>query len=194
MKWANYYLLILENDKQCFENAIYLIERYNIPVENINTTQPINGFPHLNYDFLKGIGLSDKLMIIGHGRQSPPAIGGVKMQYSPSQLALFLKDQYKVNEVGLISFKACDLGNGSFLYDFFEAFTSGGGKIGGCIGYKGEVMNTTRGEAVGLWDYVKRELFLGKNPDQQRVTIVQGNAEVPSEYGNKRRFKRTQTV
>lgn len=197
MKWAKYYLLIIDNDTQCMKNARYWINRYNIPIENIASSLPTAGFPLAYQDFLGKLDLTGKLIIVGHGNSLPPLLGGVIKRYSPVELVSFLRTNCGLREAGLVSFKACELGIGSFLYDFKEEMDMRSARFGGCVGYKGIARTTEYGDAIGVLDFLRKDVFFnvfGKNSDSERVTIVKGNTPIPRPYGNNARFQNIRDI
>lgn len=77
-----------------------------------------------------GIELKDKLLIIAHG--SPEKI----CVYTPQVIAEKLF-QFGLRKVGVVSFKACDIGSGSFLTEFLAALEAKKVDVGWAKGYTG---------------------------------------------------------
>lgn len=99
-------------------------------------------FSPLAANCLKPVTIKDKLFIVAHADEEE--VGPM----SAMNLAGMLKS-YGLSSVGLITFKACNVGTGGFLEDFVAATTRYGIIIGWVKGYRGSA-STVHGKGGGL--------------------------------------------
>jgi hypothetical protein len=130
---------------------------------------------------LRHIDLASKLIIIGHG--NPWLLEGM----TAWQLAHKLR-QAGLKQVGLISFKSCNLGVDAFLEDLAVGLSAPCVRFGWLIGYRGPVWmvsGPTRTDGQGIvpheavgWEDLALHRFGLKNPDRERIKLVRGNTAV----------------
>jgi hypothetical protein len=84
----------------------------------------------------------DKLFVFGHA--DPESIGSISSDNvdGPRALANFLK-QHGCTRIGLVTFKACEIGQGDFLDRFVVAAASAGVMIGWAKGYRGSASTSS---------------------------------------------------
>jgi hypothetical protein len=177
-KWSKYFILNLSmNDRRTCQHAGWWSYRYRIPITRVFVLAGSAGQSgHGASSPLAEVDLTSKLIIIGHG--NPWAIE----RMNAWQLAHKLYE-FGLRRVGLISFKSCYLGGGSFLDDFARALDACGMRFGWLIGYRGPVWmmdgptEQDHHEVVGLEDFGLHKVGL-KNPDHERIKLVRGNAAV----------------
>lgn len=192
MKWDEARILVfLEDSEEKDPPLVYcanaLKRRYAIPDAKCFRFSEghLPGFVFPNATSLSTMTSASKLFLIGHGR--PNAFSGVRA----TKLVEYL-ECFGLNQVGLIAFKACQLGAGTYMEEFV-AVATGRIEVGWCIGPKHTV------SMVGTHDYAEwesnwssmipgvfRQWF--KPADELRVKIVRGNSSVLPPRGSSTRY------
>lgn len=180
MKWNDVYILLLSDGQRPMEaDAARLYkDRYYVPDDHCFSLQPIAGFTPISSGCLGGSTMESKIIILSHGNQWIICVGPRPLNYR--DFALYMQNDLGLRRAGLLSFKCCRLGEGTFL----EAFRSilGAMRIGYMIAYRYETMTRTFGDnvvhiATGPLDGMERIMSSGrkKRPDELRVKVVEGN-------------------
>ncbi len=189
MKFKRAFVIVLGNDVELLKAAQSYLpfnERYAEAKQSDvfvcftsspkRTADPKNKFTKLNGDCLHKFGaptFEDKLFIFAHADQDKVDV------YGPKEMADALHG-WGLKTIGLITFKACNVGSGNFLDDFKTAYSSTGIQAAWLKGYRGyssTVMalaasgSTKMTENVRATDDKSAELLLGDN----RYKVVQGN-------------------
>jgi hypothetical protein len=144
-KFERLFLLKLSPDAVIHASATLYFEWTQVPESRKWSTQDSPGWnklePHcLHKTFNKDYPtIKDKMMIIAHGTETEigeEGDGEGMGTFPPAVLAAKLK-RWGIKEVGLITFKCCNLGKGNFLNDFVNAAGTNGIQIGWVKGYTG---------------------------------------------------------
>lgn len=120
MKWGKLYILLGDHyDRLLLDELDYYRGRYGIPHANCFRMEGggIKGTGDNGHSPLGELDLSSKLIVLAHG--SPDTIELMGRSYHPSELFQLLY-ACGLREAGLISFKVCYLGQGTFLETFKE--------------------------------------------------------------------------
>jgi hypothetical protein len=146
-KYNDLYLIKLSPDKIINESSTTYSKYYTIPqarrfVLPYESTKADTNWTHLGPQALSGVTANDKLLIVAHA--SPTAVAN--MTYTALVNEMYA---WGLREVGLIVFKCCNVGRGTFLESFAQhAFTRWDMKIGWLKGYRGP--SGTWGGYLGL--------------------------------------------
>lgn len=208
MKWKEAAILLLDPADRVIRDAAYVWrERYRIPLDRSFSLRypdgrPLAGqlplgFQALTPGALSFSGLGTKLIIVSHGL--PDGIALHRTLLGSREVAKLLAAG-GLKEVGLLAFKGCLLGQGTFLDQLAAHLSSRNIGVGWLIGYKDVsrtrtlILNSpatgprTYGyEAIGLQDLMVRDAVY-KLPDDQRVKVVRGNRLVVPPGGPGRRY------
>lgn len=178
-KWGDYVILCLNpGDSVIRSSANAWKARYKVPDTHCFAWGAApQGYQSLDEDVLsQRVNSQTKLMIFAHANES--RVNGL----SAPTLALWLL-YWGVKQVGLIAFKACEVGKGDYLETLFA--NRGPMNIGWLIGYKpststmgkyllfGEAREVTFTVSDIFWHFL-----LTKAADKDRVKIVQGDLHV----------------
>lgn len=189
MKFKHALVIVLGNDVELLKAAqsyLPLNERYAAAKQSDvfvcftsspkRTADPQAKFTKLNVNCLHKFGaptFEDKLFIFAHADQNKVDV------YGPKELADALHG-WGLKTIGLITFKACNVGSGNFLDDLKTAFSSAeiqAAWLKGYRGYSSTVValgasgSTKMTENVRETDDKYADLLLGDN----RYRVVQGN-------------------
>jgi hypothetical protein len=127
---------------------------------------PFEGFPDVSESCFKSCDSRTKLMICGHGHKLGMASAGSDdYDYEARHIAGILQGT-GMKQVGLISFKACDIGKKEFLENLLRAL-KGTVDVGYVIGYKGGVNLDSGGKMRSLLGF------------KAGTKIVKGTLHVP---------------
>ncbi|MFX2611924.1 hypothetical protein [Enterobacter mori] len=204
MKWDKVALVVIEDtDDVVIANDIkYYIDRYNIPSHLIvKINEPIHRFIYdLRGGSLRG-GLTtltgvlaghltqfSKIIILAHGSEPPD----VRCAGLDAILMSRILKVLGVSEVGLISFKSCHIGSGSYLDEFTTACASENIRFGWCLAYIsdanrllnfGRIFHFKR-QTVGHFDSLLYVFSCGcgKLSDAYRVKVIKGTLTLPAEF------------
>ena len=177
-KWDQLYFLKYDADDIIDETGdIYSGFFNHVPADQRFTNgQDGNGWTALGEgasNELKKITMADKLFILSHGESN----GQIGNGSSPDVLARDLKN-WGLKNVGLITFKCCNLGIGSFLEMFVSACSGKKITVGWVKGYKG-IAKTLYDLGGTPYEFVRKGIIPKFGDD--RVKIVQGNHPTPIE-------------
>src|SRR5262245_8283012 len=147
--------------------------RYDVPVG-----QALSNFPGARTNFvllhegcLSASDLKTKILVCAHGYDDNVALMG------PAGLIAKMQS-YGLKEAGLIAFKSCRAGKGTFLDDFVAALP-GNMRIGWVSGYLANtiMMKGRHGVAMATseTDMLLHEVFGTKLSDSRRIKVVRGN-------------------
>jgi len=179
MKWAEARALVVPNPGKKADGWVLLTvdawaNRYRIHRAHrfVSGGLKAPGCAVAHATSLSGMTLASKLIIVAHG--NPHCLAGL----SPKQTVDLLYS-LGLRQVGLLSFKSCEIGAGDFLDQVVDAARHRI-QIGWCIGYKDIVRTAGRNELVGSewrWRRINaaREM---KRSDERRVKVVRGNVPV----------------
>jgi hypothetical protein len=182
MKWQNYFLINLNShDLDACKHTTAWKQRYSIPYHRCfglgGTLSPgcIPFYP-LSSTSLTRVSRFSKLIIVSHGNEI------WVNSWTPPQLAERLR-AWGLREVGLVAFKACETGLGSYLDELAERLNERGIGFGWLVGYRGAIILAGSSfveahEIVGEQDVFWRDLGL-KPSDETRVRVVRGNIAAP---------------
>ncbi len=124
-------------------------------------------FRDLSMNCMADMNENDKLFIFAHG--SSAAVGNLEPKYVAARL-----EYAGVKRVGLITFKSCDVGRGSFLEEFVEELKKVKINIGFAKGYNGgsQTVDLPAGPAVieKVWTDDYKEIH-----GNARFRIVKGH-------------------
>ncbi|ENZ9959722.1 hypothetical protein ACFLJF_005384 [Salmonella enterica] len=143
---------------------------------------------NITADKLSNLTVNSKLIIISHSDQYQcfSSIFGYLRPYKLHQILLKLG----LKEVGLISFKGCNIGYGRFL-DSLKIVIGDTIKVGYFLGYKGPSMTLFEHECIGYLEILVHSISFGraKIPDKYRVRILSGNIKYHIPLRNKKRWR-----
>ena len=184
-KWDQLYFLKYHGDKIIDESAQMYADFFDqVPADHRLTNGDSGGgwknVDEVFFPFRK-MKISDKLFIVSHGE----ANGEIGNQ-DGGTLAADLK-QWGLKQVGLITFKCCNLGRGSFLELFVSECTLHGITVGWVKGYTGAAI-TYRGITGDPYEFVRGDHNIPKFGDA-RYKIVQGNHPTPLEKFERYSYK-----
>ena len=175
MKWNNLYLIKLSPDKIINESSTTYRKYYSIPKgrrfvplnDQQEKTKADSGWTILGQGSLSGLTLSDKLMIVAHGSHTD--VAGRQYNVLANEL-----EGWGLQEVGLITFKCCNVGRLKFLEDFVRfAGTVSGIKIGWVKAYRGPSV-TLPGGLIKPTERIGHVSSHGAKSGQKRYKIVPG--------------------
>jgi hypothetical protein len=167
MSWAKNYVLVPDaSDKSVQSLAKAMAKRYAVPPQNCFADVAFDSFQKESADCVQS-DLSTKLIVCAHGCKF-----GLSSNLDANGVATYLK-KLGVSSVGLVAFKACEVGKDSFLDDLSDALDKNQISFGYLIAYKGSVWKASGGRMRGFWG--SWEI---KGKDKDRVRIVQGKAHV----------------
>ena len=208
MKWKEAAIMLLDPADRVIREAAYVWrERYRIPTErSFSFRYPRGGalagevplgFQPLGEGSLSFCELGTKLIVVSHGLPE-----GVALRRSILGAGEFSKllSVCGLEAVGLLAFKGCLLGKGTFLDRLVAHLSARHIGVGWLIGYKDvsrtqtlivdsplSGLRTTGYEAIGTRDLILRDARR-KLPDEERVKIVKGNRFVVPPAGPSRRY------
>lgn len=188
MKWKNAAILILGNDATIFGSAYEYVLRYQVGPYCVLTDQTFRPASMPGWmqsatpnAFAGRVTRRSKLIVVGHGTLD--TVG----QYTPIGLTLRLM-VLGIREVGLVSFKCCHTGAGSFLDDFAATCDRMKLTFGWCIGYRHRAATLEDGhEVTTLRDDLLWNCSGGrrKNPDSERIRLVRGTLPIPADIASR---------
>ena len=191
--WEEVFLLILDDRNVAVRSCIIACKkRYEIPESHIiKITKTNRGL--VTGRELSAVSLRSKLIVISHGteRTLQTCFQGEINHFEFFELLLELG----LKEAGIISFKACNIGKGTFLEDLRnELFNEL--EVGYLLAYKGYAVTVWRHEGVGFIDTSIRLFSCGvlKLPDHFRVKIIKGNASLRKTAVIKKRWSSFKSV
>lgn len=148
--------------------------------------------------------LDDKLVIVAHGTVDQVGVAAHGERFGTGMSAQVFAGRLiscGLEEIGLITFKSCDIGKGPFLFDLAASLNSFGCRVGWLKGYTSSVhiikkskedVKHAGGLEGNIYAAVEREWkkagFLSKrnfvvNYDDDRLKLVRGNARVNMSAG-----------
>jgi hypothetical protein len=189
MKWRNVVVLCLDGDDESIRTlTANMFGRYYIDQDlDDNEVRCFGGTGQSKPQTGCLRGLSDlhtKVVICGHGNEY------MVDTYYPRNLAAYLL-QLGLSEVGLLSFKSCEVGKGAYLDELAGELHHLGVQVGWLVGYKDLAFNRGYSMAVGKFEnnlrYYTRDMVT-KLPDSWRVKVVRGNTAVTPPKGTSSRY------
>jgi hypothetical protein len=174
----NYILCIEQSDASQWENDIITRSaraysmKYGIPLQRRFTTRKgamnrlcdwdctwdkLPDFQYLGPNAFRTCDMCDKLIIVAHG--TPSAVGN----FSARDLSGYLS-MSGLQRMGLITFKACNVGKDRFLYEFLKKLAQNQVYVGWAKGYMGA--------AETVWVPGKDPELGGLKPTEE-VTVLQ---------------------
>ncbi|MFX2611788.1 hypothetical protein [Enterobacter mori] len=208
MKWNKVALVVLTrnmDDTTVLEDKEYYIKRYQIPSNLVVTVNQVEsqfkwaqGEVYVGRELatMKGVlagqlNKRSKIIVVAHG-SPPPKVMCARLD---AILVSRLLRMLGVTEVGLISFKSCFTGLGSYLEEFTVSCTHENIRFGWCLAYINATGLTWTDVATGESKYFRRQLVgahdlytyllsggYGKLPDSYRVRVVKGKLTLPDEF------------
>jgi hypothetical protein len=117
---------------------------YNIPRARMFTNRPseYDKFSPLTPTSFAGVTLGDKLLVIGHGNQT-------RVAHIPADDLVRSLHGWGLRAVGVVSFKACQIGSGAFLSTFVLECGARGIDIGWAKGYTGYTRTLLKHDLYG---------------------------------------------
>ncbi|MGV3346806.1 hypothetical protein ACGVWS_14090 [Enterobacteriaceae bacterium LUAb1] len=174
-----------------YANALKM--KYNIPSDKSYATNILSGYTHTGNNFLHRATLNSKLIVVSHSNdeyllaRKDGKVGG----YLPIPFAKLLCDEMKLKNIGIISFKGCNLGHSDFLENMKNELCLKKVNVGWLSGYRSGCSPHGASAAVGLYDEFRLILSpivtLNKYNDS-RVKIVKGNKDILPPNGNSDKF------
>ncbi len=154
VKWGNLFLIKLCPDNVINESAETYREWEKVPDNQKWADEESTGWQRLENRCFKGQGiptptLQDKIMIIAHGSTTHVGTPASAVEtpggsgYDAHELATWLA-AWGIEEIGLLTFKCCYVGAGSFLEDFVRHLPKKKLKVGWVKGYKGPASTIKR--------------------------------------------------
>src|SRR5262249_39499596 len=140
VKWNRVFLLKLSKDQKIQATADDYREWYQVPAGQKWATSSDGGWQPLRQSCFQEANIpqptfSDKVMIIAHGSQT---IVGEEEGWGLTAAKLaFALAYWGITEIGLLTFKCCHVGEGSFLEDFVKACPPDKLRVGWLKGYRG---------------------------------------------------------
>lgn len=192
MKWNDVAIIALDpRDPIVMRHAKAWRARYSIPQDRCfaYSDEAFDGFQPVQADSLSFSGTSTKIVVVCHGKPEGLVVEG-RILYAESMAGLLVA--WGLRRVGLVSFKACLLGVGTFLEDVEADLRRRRVQIGWLIGYKHTVkMGLERHEvAEGADERIRLATnWKSKQADAARVKIVKGNIHVVPTTGPTLRYK-----
>ena len=197
MKWTDAAIVALDpTDPIVMRHARAWRDRYSIPMDRCfaYSNTAIDGFQPAEAHSLSFAGLSTKLIVVCHGLEQGLVVQR-RLCFAESAAGLLVA--WGLRSVGLISFKACLLGAGTFLNDVEADLRRRQVQIGWLIGYRHAVRLGAGRHEVAFYDderiHVDERIRLATNwsakqADEGRVKIVKGNVHVVPPAGPTKRF------
>jgi hypothetical protein len=181
MKWCKYFIVNLNSgDKAACQHTTAWKQRYLIPYHRCFGLGMPSGadciplYPLSSTSFAS-VDRFSKLIIVSHANDC------WINSWTPLELAERLK-AWGLKEVGLMSFKACFVGQGNYLDELGGCLSGLGIRFGWLIAYRGSVeligysFSDTH-EVINAEDRFWRA-FGWKMPDSIRIRLVRGNIPV----------------
>lgn len=146
-----------------------IANRYSVPSYHRFAAVPFETFRDLTNGCCKDSDPTTKLMFCLHGGSNPNR-----------DVAVGFADKMKgmgVKEVGLVSFKGCQFGEGPFLDYLAQELVQREINFGFLVGYKSAVWLLPGGRMRGFADDIVNTLFnqsLKKDDDADRIRVVKG--------------------
>ncbi|MFX2611915.1 hypothetical protein [Enterobacter mori] len=217
MKWDRVALIVLDDedtdspvihDPIIADDVRYYIERYNIPSHLvIRVNHPslmslynwkamlVKGARAGQFGVLAGkIGGQSKIIIVGHSAPPPRITCSGLDAVLMSRLLKLLG----VTDTGLISFKSCHTGAGTYLEDFTKACAHTNIRFGWCLAYTAMAsltwtdLDTGKKKSFGRQiigeendpDYLRFCATSGteKAADEHRIRVIRGVLTLPEEF------------
>lgn len=201
MKWTTAAIVLLDpNDDVILRDATAWKQRYAIPdhlcfTAPLKTGYSLKGYRPLTPGCLSFSDLETKIIVISHGLPTGIVING---RLSSARTVTDWLAQWGLGQVGLLTFRGCWLGAGTFLDEMAARLTKCGIAAGWLLGYKYAVSQVgfTAHECSGDADWRLRCRTKGRSkfPDSERVKIVQGNCDVVPPTGPSRRYPLFETL
>jgi len=181
MKWCKYFIVNLNaGDDAARRHTAVWRQRYQIPYHRCFGFGVPSGpdciplYP-LSSTSLAAVDRFSKLIVVSHANACRIN------SWTPLELAERLR-AWGLKEVGLIAFKACHVGQASYLDELAGCLAGLGVRFGWLIGYRGlaELFAYSLGEfheVTNVEDLILRGLGV-KLPDFLRIRLVRGNIPV----------------
>ena len=145
MTWAKNYVLVPDSDGRGVKKlANAIAARYGATSKTCFSDVPFDAFQLATQDCAQS-DTGTKVMICGHGCKY-----GLNGKRGADNIAQYL-DHLGVKTVGLISFKACDMGQSVFLADFAFALRDLQIPFGYLIAYRKGAWLASKGTMRGFW-------------------------------------------
>jgi hypothetical protein len=173
MNWDNLYLMKLSPDWIINETASTYRRYYNVPkaqrfVPPGESTKRDRDWTRLRPNSLDGLTMEDKLMIVAHGSET------MCDKWYPRDLADELRG-WGLTEIGLITFKVCYIGRGTFLETFVKwAGSHSKIQVGWVKGYRGPCSLAILGGLTKPTEVVYNHNNSGQKSGGARYKIVAG--------------------
>lgn len=207
--WKRTILVKLQPDV-VVDAAADLIDSYLIGGKDFRFSEKAeDGWSELTNDCFKKLPngaptLDDKLVIVAHGSINQVGVAAHGDKMGTGMDAKTFAGRLVVcglEEIGLITFKSCDIGKGPFLCDLVTRLDGFGCKVGWLKGYtssvhmvqknekdvkhaggaKGNIYAAVEREGVKAGFFSKRNFAV--NYDEDRLKLVRGNARVNMSEG-----------
>lgn len=135
----------------------------------------LESFAPATANSLAGVTLGSKLIVVGH------ACSTSVVSLYPAALVEALSD-IGLKQVGLVSFKGCQVGHANFLDSFVKAAT-GRIQVGWCLGYRDDSRASEHSHmfvgAERFWRWFHPfPASVMKRSDEHRIKVVRGNVQV----------------
>lgn len=178
-KWENVFMLAMISESEK-EKKRKIIERGlgiyhdHYGYERVPLVQRFSEYTKIGWTspteetFGGRIGIKDKLLIFGHGNSDEMGPDHL----SPQQLADQLS-QWGLQNVGVISFKACEIGQGTFLEDFRKACEERNINVGWIKGYDSEIEYSEEGGQTHILAQLAKKKT---EPGSKHCKIIPGTA------------------
>lgn len=178
-------VIVLDNRDIAIRRSLNLcVKRYRLKASEVIILREMSD---ISPNKLSDLTINSKLIIISHSDQYQcfSSLYGHLLPYKLHQVLLNLG----LREVGLISFKGCNIGSGRFL-DVLKKLTNDTIKVGYFIGYKGPSITLYNHECVGYLEAFIHCVSFGriKIPDTYRVKILTGNVKYDQPIRQKKRW------
>ena len=185
-KWNQLYFLKYYGDEIIDESAEMYTKFFGqVPANHKLTTGESGGGWTNVRDGMKPfqrVTIADKLFIVSHGE----ANGEIGAGKNAGMLVQDLK-RWGLTQVGLITFKCCNLGRGAFLELFVSACSIRGITVGWAKGYTGTAV-TFKGLTGGPSEFIQGDHNFPKFGND-RFKIAQGNHPTPLEKFERYSYK-----
>ncbi|MCB1921537.1 MAG: hypothetical protein KDJ28_16400 [Candidatus Competibacteraceae bacterium] len=208
MKWRTTWIVVFQAAKDSasekeiiWSSAKQYALKYHAPPAQCFANEDGGGkmFTKLDGTPLKGVQGSDKLIIVAHGAVDHlTALKGFMSSTGAVRLCRALFDA-GLREVGLISFKACHIGQQNFLEDLIAEFTKNGILVGWLKGYMGAAATVgSRGKPTEQITIEMHDEDGGAHDEvlhgQRRWWIINGNMPATKSVGGRYKGYFTESV
>jgi hypothetical protein len=129
------------------------------------------GFLPLQADCLLNVKENDKLFIVAHANEN--VVGGFNAGELANQL-----HTWGLRNVGLVTFKACNVGTREFLQDFVNAAATKAIVIGWAKGYRGECKTLFTDDDDNVIARPRYRVFGGQQPEVGKWPILTGDNRI----------------